>query len=423
VDGTNGPPIDYDSTYGPQEVTIAAGQTAVTLPTNTGQPDGAIDPVTVSLVDPFLCQVDSSDGVGSTATAGVQNPQLTLWLTDADYTTPVNVTNLRDNPAAVPVGEMVTLTAKVNGKDFNVDWTLPGNNQAIENYTPTTPSQLFQVAATNPSTGMQVVSGASAVNFEWVAAGPSPTTVTATDPGTSTSATASFNVQAPDVTATATLDPTVATKRGGTLLDDRTFTHGIKPGLSAVNMVPLMWNITVPVGGSGGGFEYAYAQTMNAAKLVCVPPGNAVGVAPGVYVPSVPLTGLDSGFPYLGKSFTLLNQPPVGSIGDSPGAEIYQGFPTGFTAFRISVTTYLMCEEAGCSPVSAGWVPLASITWSYTVVACWVPGVNNPWLLYSSVIVSGGAAADNIPNPFTQTSQFPTWSRTVAPPLGLKKIL
>ena len=103
VDGTNGPPIDYDSTYGPQEVTIAAGQTAVTLPTNAGQPDGALDPVTVSLVDPFLCQVDSSGGGGGGATANVQDPQLQIYLTGVENDEMILISS--GGPVNVKVGE------------------------------------------------------------------------------------------------------------------------------------------------------------------------------------------------------------------------------------------------------------------------------------------------------------------------------
>ena len=72
-----------------------------------------------------------------------------------------------------------------------------------------------------------------------------------------------------------------------------------------------------------------------------------------------------------------------------------------------------MCEPVVNGVVVGGWVPLGSITWSYSLLAYWFPGTANPNVLLVSARVSGQAAVDGTPYAFQQTTQFPTWSGVV----------
>ena len=76
VDPSSGPAADYVSSYGPQEVTIAAGQTDVTIPVDTvgGMDDGVDGGVTVQLTHPFMCQLAGN----GQATATIVHPDVTI---------------------------------------------------------------------------------------------------------------------------------------------------------------------------------------------------------------------------------------------------------------------------------------------------------------------------------------------------------
>ena len=74
-----------------------------------------------------------------------------------------------------------------------------------------------------------------------------------------------------------------------------------------------------------------------------------------------------------------------------------------------------MCQPVVNGVVVGGWVPLASVTWSYVVAADWWIGKPAPAVLWSSVLVSGVAPTYEKAYWFQQTTGFPEWSQTVAP--------
>jgi hypothetical protein len=414
VDGTNGPPIDYDSTYGPQEVTIAAGQTAVTLPTNAGQPDGALDPVTVSLVDPFLCQVDSSGGGGGGATANVQDPQLQIYLTGVENDEMILISS--GGPVNVKVGETVTLYAFTSdGLDAAPTWTLPGNGEVIESYNPNLPTDQLTLLGQSGGCGdnsSRVVTDAHTFDFEFVAGGSFNVTATVG----SGSVTASFRVQAPNVTVNATVKQP-ALKAGQTLLEQTIVTPSFPGVFDQLQMQPFLWtvaNLQAPQ----GNWQYCFLQTATISRMWTVPAANPVaagnpGKVAGAYVVKGPTSGLDKGLPYNNKGpYTSMAAINAAGIGDGPSTAVFGD--GGFSYYEITAATYFMCQAlspTGC-PIG-GWVPLAELTWVYDVTANWdwydTPSVT------SNIIVSGEPTATGTPYPFGAPQGLPQWGSNVTP--------
>ena len=151
MDPSGAAPTDYVSSRGPQAVAFGAAtydsdtgtwSADATIQVNTiGGIDGGGDgSVKVQLTHLFMGQF-AGDG---TATETIQEPWLKIYLTDAEFTTPVDVTD--NEPVDVKVGEYVTLTAELNGQGPAATWVLPGNGEVIKSYVETLPkNQLTQL--------------------------------------------------------------------------------------------------------------------------------------------------------------------------------------------------------------------------------------------------------------------------------------
>ena len=162
-------------------------------------------------------------------------------------------------------------------------------------------------------------------------------------------------------------------------------------------------------------WKYCFAQTIvysDAAYVI--PANNAFAMSPdhkfsaGLYLPTGPDTGLDSGFPYLGKTY---NSGDREEIGDSPGLPIYNG--DGATIYHIQAVTYYMCQPVdSLGNPTGGWVPVASLFWSYTVIARW-NGTKTP-IIYSDAEVSTQTGMSVMQTgqsySFQTTNSFPQWS-------------
>jgi hypothetical protein len=385
--------------------------------------------VTVQLTHPFICQLagdggDDGDDVmcqadpaggagGNEATASVQDRLLTLWLTDAENPQPVNVTN---SPASVPVGEAVWLTAEVNGAPVDVDWTAPGNNQAVVSYDPgATADQLWKlgVPGEGANAGSRVVSDTDSITFEWVSATPSPPVITATIPGTTTSVTASFSVRAPNVTVQATPLPAAYLPPHAKYVDGTYFVTPCPTGATDLWMDPLGWGAATPAG-----WDYCFAQTVSVWGFFTLPKPDSKGNAAGTYVNCDPTAGLDYSFPLppdktkppaIGNG--IFQPGPMAVLSDGPGTKIYPG---GSSQDFLAATTYYMCEPVDSLGVPiGGWVPVAKLCWTYFVDAQWYPVCDSPTVLYSSGKVSGSAWSNQCPFPmysFQATTEFPQWS-------------
>ena len=218
IDPSGSAPADYQSTYGPQPVTLSVSFDSATdtwiangtiqVQTTSVISDGGQGSVTVQLIDPFLCQLaggggggiplvcqadagSGGSGGGTRATAAVDEPQVQLFLTDAEHSD-LNVTNTL--PVGMEVGETVTLTAKINGNPVGVGWTSPDASDAIASYDPYGSSSELVPLTLNGEPQ-------PSITFEWVALASS----TSAQPlGAGPAATAYFVAQAPDVTVTAT---------------------------------------------------------------------------------------------------------------------------------------------------------------------------------------------------------------------------
>lgn len=209
----------------------------------------------MQLVHTFMCQVVANAAGTVTATATIQQPQLQLWLTDAENPTPINVTN--DGPT-VEVGEYVTMYARIGGMSGTpvaVNWTVPGNNQVIQSYNESWPTnQLWQIGepGVGADAGLRVVSDSSYIQFEWVAGGPAIPVITATIPETTTAATCVFTVQSPNVDgqpAGATATPQHEAGTGGTTV------YGITPYGVVEGMEKLLFSGSAPLDGTTTSFR------------------------------------------------------------------------------------------------------------------------------------------------------------------------
>ena len=86
LDASGAAPVDYQSTYGPQRVTLAVTYDSATgtytadgtiqVQTNSVLSYGGNGSVAVQLVNPFLCQFATGDGDKATAT--IHEPQLAV---------------------------------------------------------------------------------------------------------------------------------------------------------------------------------------------------------------------------------------------------------------------------------------------------------------------------------------------------------
>ena len=172
-------------------------------------------------------------------------------------------------------------------------------------------------------------------------------------------------------------------KAGATLTNGTVVAQSQKGLLDTLNMESLAWKGDTP-----DDWKYCFAQTIvysDAAYVI--PANNAFAMSPdhkfsaGLYLPTGPDTGLDSGFPYLGKTY---NSGDREEIGDSPGLPIYNG--DGATIYHIQAVTYYMCQPVdSLGNPTGGWVPVASLFWSYTVIARW-NGTKTP-IIYSDAEV------------------------------------
>ena len=361
----------------------------------------------MQLVHTFMCQVVANAAGTVTATATIQQPQLQLWLTDAENPTPINVTN--DGPT-VEVGEYVTMYARIGGMSGTpvaVNWTVPGNNQVIQSYNESWPTnQLWQIGepGVGADAGLRVVSDSSYIQFEWVAGGPAIPVITATIPETTTAATCVFTVQSPNVDgqpAGATATPQHEAGTGGTTV------YGITPYGVVEGMEKLLFS-----GSSAPGWDYNFVQTVTNESSVFVPSQNKaakLGADPtGVYKTVAP-SGLDGVFPY-GCDYSYTAEAV--NSDDSPRVVVFN--EGGWTKKKITVTTYYICEPLYNGNASGGWVPLAKLSWSYDLYVTWKPGTPEPKVVESVATVTGFApwsAGQGSPTyNFTPTTDFPQWT-------------
>ncbi len=333
--------------------------------------------------------------------------QLQLYMTDGENQEPVPID---PGAGAVPVkvGETIVLTALRGGGYAAADWAFPGNGETIQAYNPSAANnQLTQLGV--PGVGVdanwQVVSNSSSVSFEFVAGG--NFTVTATVGNARVTAT--FSVDAPrGVAATATMTKTLIGK--SPILGYGTCDVA-GAGSDLLSMVPLAFSANTPAG-----WQYCFAQTITAFSAFTVPDPPPPGtLSAGTFVTFPPYSGLDRTFPYHSdpKATGVFGPSPSGAWDcDGPRvAAFYEG--TSFLCF--TATTYYMCQPVVNGVVVGGWVPLASVTWSYVVAADWWIGKPAPAVLWSSVLVSGVAPTYEKAYWFQQTTGFPEWSQTVAP--------
>jgi len=409
-------PRAYGSTYGPAEVTFQTtdfeqdesghwvADVAVSIETTSEIFDGASVPLTVQLSHPYFCQLATA-----TATATIQEPQLKIYLTDAEHMEPILISAGGD-PVNVKVGETVTLYAFTSdGAPVGPTWTLPGNGEVIESYNPNLPDDQLTLLGQSGGCGdntSRVVANAHSFDFEWVGAGSFCVTATV---GVA-SVNASFNVQAPNVTVTATPTPPTQAQiaAGVTVVSGTTITP-----LTAANtrddlaMCQLQWQGSTPPG-----WLYCYAQTIDHDYHYTVPAGNSFargeGLAPGTYAPTGPHAGLDGGFPYGGSIFP----PGPPDEADSPGLPIYRGVG-GKSVEYLQATTYYMCKPVDSTGNAIGeWAPLAELSWAYYVSATWDAGVT-PTIISSVGRAFGVAWSDFGTYPasnFRATTTFPQWN-------------
>ena len=144
MDASGAAPADYVSTRGPWPVAFGnvtydsatgmySADGTITVQTNGGIDDGGQGSVTVQLTHPSLGVVDPNGGGSATAT--IQHPELRLYLTDNEYSS-VDVTNNGQMPINVEAGETVTLVAAVGNTWVPVTWDLPGAGEVVLGYNP-----------------------------------------------------------------------------------------------------------------------------------------------------------------------------------------------------------------------------------------------------------------------------------------------
>ena len=165
----------FDSTTG-----TWSEDATITVQTNSVIDNGPAATVTVLLTHPLLCRVVANAAGTLTAAATIDEPQLQIYLNDAENPKPIPVTN--GEPTGVEVGEWLWLTAQERhpgrgqldgARQRSGDRQLrPGlsGGSAVGNWR-TGGGRRF---------GLGAVSDADSITFEWVAGGPSTTNITAT---------------------------------------------------------------------------------------------------------------------------------------------------------------------------------------------------------------------------------------------------
>jgi hypothetical protein len=370
--------------------------------TNPASPDGASNQVAVQLSDPYSCTIAGS----GQATATIQDPQLQMWLTDTQNPEPILISGA-GGPVDVEVGELIRVMAYVNGSlapaPAGVDWLFPGNNEAIEGFNPNAPNNQLTglgVPGIGSEAGMNVVSnGGDVVPFEFVAGGANGGAQDVTLAVDGVSLTVPFNVQAPQVTVTASVPPNIQLPKDYTVVN-RTIVQPVDKWLDWLWMWPLTWTPSA----TPDGWTYCFAQTATIDRTFTIPNGNGAGVA-GNYHTKTPGPGLDAGFPYTGKEFP----PLTPDLGDQPVQAVFSG--GGDSYLCIKATTYYMCEPANGV---GGWVPLAELTWSWTLKAMW-PSGQDLSVTTSNLVVSGKSWPIGNSS-FTATTDFPEWNTTLLNP-------
>ena len=415
----------YASTDGPQEVTLCVGDyneslsgdwfadIPVSVDTTSGIDDGSRPAVTVVLGNCNLCQFASG---GSTATATIDEPQLEMWLTDFE-TGPSQPVQVAGGPSTtVELGEQINLMACVGGVEqygvAGITWRLPQSNQAIQSYDPTLATNQLTVLGP-PGGHLQVVSGASYIQFEFVSAGTYYVSLTL---GSAT-VTASFTVDAPEnVSATATPSKTATQKMPNFrhfLTSEGTYLGGLyrRYGYGLVQTVVLNYSGVAPMNLTTNweyptgqdGWRYCFFQVMtSAAGFITVPANTTSTDAPGTYDLVQPAAGLDLGFPYP-------------SDGDAPGTRIYMH--GGSSQLTETFTTYFACQPIENGVPIGGCVPLLALNWTCSITTSWatgpLPTVNSPVLTVSGTLTQpqNGDAPYYAFQQVTAANQFPTWSK------------
>ena len=387
---------------------------------------GGVGSVMLQLTHSLLCQVVANGASTLTATATIQQPQLQLWLTDAENPNGISVAN--GGSANVKIGETVTLSVQqvvngVAGANQPADWRLPNANMAVGAYDPTLLNgQVTQILGScgNPMQHCQTVSNTSVVSFEFVAGGTFG--VSATVGGVTL--TASLNVVAPTVNMVATVQPGSVLSIG-TVAAGKQTSIGPVPGyggvLDQLYMLPLVWTALNP-NDNQGQWRYAFLQTATCSATVTIPGTSTLVLVhqkvAGVYEHVAPTTGRDGPFPCNPYAALLPSAGYFNSLaeidslllpwGDRPSISIYDD---GTSSYNLTATTYLMCEAMNNgSPLGGcGWAPVAEITWSYSMSANWAPATNAPTFKVSQIVVSGQNAKPNIGYPFGTPSGPPQW--------------
>ena len=124
------------------------------------------------------------------------------------------------------------------------------------------------------------------------------------------------------------------------------------------------------------GWNYCFVQTVTTFAAFTAPSPPPGGESSGVTVFAPPYSGLDKQFPYRTKDDKsqdgVFSPSPDGTqTYDTPRTPVYQ---EGASFRYLVATMYYMCEPVVDGQVVGGWVPLASITWSYVMAATWPAG-------------------------------------------------
>ena len=346
-----------------------------------------------------MCQL-AGDG---TATATIQEPQLKIYLTDAEFTTPIDVTD--NEPVEVHVGESVTLTTGLNGQGPAATWVLPGNGEVIKSYVPTLPkNQLTQlgVAGVGVNAGSRVVSNSSSsITFEWVGGGDASVAATVRDKWRNTTVHGS------------------RTGRG------RGRSRPVRPHDRRrerdTYIRKVSGGLRLPANGEND-LDATGADRLGIRLGILLRPDHNVSVdfygairtrvrhgRRATTSPRADRTGLDTKFPYV----YFIGDPVL----DTPGIRIRQF--GGTLEYYITATTYFMCKpDTAFAPIgSEVWVPLAELSWSYWVKGVWKTGSEDPTILCSVGRTFGDAWSDIPDSPtstFRSTTNFPQWTTPVS---------
>ncbi len=306
-----------------------------------------------------------------------------------------------DRPMAttVPVGQKVDLLVAASlaapappaGQLYST-WTVQGDK--VADFQPTTPASELSFYTTNE------YSTDPSTSFAWTAGGTEEVTATVwSSPWGEHSVSATFNVEAPDATATATYSDKIAALPTPTPAILVGLFHSKAGGGTEQGM---LWKANTPPG-----WQYCYAQVVNVDLTLVIPPqfngAGKFGAAP-------PTAGLDTMFPYQPPGTQGVFQPgDSAEQGDRPATPLY---PTGSAHLIFSAQTWYMAKPLGAAGY---WVPVAVVDWKFDENLQWnVPG----GLAGAATLTVNGTIVKNGSTKFLPTSQFPEWQAIFDPKNG-----